>query len=86
MNSALTHLTTKRYQNHACKWRETKALAKFELLFRKPVKVVVTRKLNGWAERRKCLHEHLAFDVPASRTTCDLSQELKGAFSCPEVG
>ena len=52
----------------------------------KPIKIVVARKLNGWAERRKCLHEHLAFDVPASRTTCDLSQKLKGTFSRPEVG
>ena len=83
---SLTHLTPNRYQDHASKWREIKALAKFELLFRKPIKVVVARKLNGWAERRKCLHEHLAFDVPSSRPTCDLSQELKGAFSRPKVG
>ena len=82
----LTHLSTNRYQDHAGKWRETKALAKFELLFRKPIKIVVARKLNGWAERRKCLHEHLAFDVASSGSTCHLSQELKGPFSRPKIG
>lgn len=58
----------------------------FDFLFPKSIEIVVSSKLDTRAERGETLDENLAFDIAASRPSCDLGEELEGAFTCSEIG
>ena len=86
VNSARSRESARdRNQDHAGKRWEAEVLAKFKLLFGKAIEIVMPGKLNGRAERREGLHEHLALDFASSGSACHLSEKLKGSLSRPEV-
>src|SRR5258708_39787756 len=72
-------------KNRMLERREIAALAELELLFEVAGKIMMPRKLNRWAKRRVGLHENFARCFPATRTSGDLREQLKRAFTSAEI-
>ena len=62
-----------------------KALAKFQFLLKETVEIMMARELYGWTERREGLDEDFPFDLAASGSPRDLSEELKGPLSRAKI-
>src|SRR5258707_12493852 len=67
-------------------WGVIAGFPKFALLLPEPVKVVVPRKLDRGAKRRRCLNKNFAGDLSSSGPASDLGKQLESTFTGSKVG
>ena len=59
--------------------------AHFHFLFRVAIEVMFARELDAWRVRGEGCCDDFAFKFAAPGASCDLGDELKGAFTRTEI-